>query len=104
MGHSGGSGLSISRGNNQYGPSALSRDIYIGYNTFQNMGSNGQQVITNDGDGGSYLGPIASSTASTVTLAADPAWNWMGTTNPQAAVMAIVVRDRGGSVFLPAKL
>jgi hypothetical protein len=88
-GTSGGSGLSVSRGNNQYGPSALSRDIYIGYNTFQNMGSNSQQVITNDGDGGSYLGPIASSTASTVTLAADPAWNWMGTTNPQAAVIAV---------------
>jgi hypothetical protein len=88
-GTSGGSGLSVSRANSQYGPSALSRDIYIGYNTFQHMGSNDQQVITNDGDGGSYLGPIASSTASTVTLAADPAWNWMGTTNPQAAVMAI---------------
>ena len=54
------------------------------------MGSNDQQVITNDGDGGSYFGPIASSTASTVTLADDPAWNWMGTTNPQAAVIAIV--------------
>ena len=89
-GHSGGSGLSISRGNSQFGQSALSRDIYIGYNTFQNMGSNDQQVITNDGDGGSYFGPIASSTASTVTLADDPAWNWMGTTNPQAAVIAIV--------------
>jgi hypothetical protein len=89
-GTSGGSGLSVSRGNNQYGPSALSRDIYIGYNNFRHMGSNGQQVITNDGDGGSYLGPVTSSTASTVTLAADPAWNWMGTTNPQAAVMAIV--------------
>jgi hypothetical protein len=89
-GHSGGSGLSVSRGNNQYGQSALSRDIYIGYNTFENMGSNDQQVITNDGDGGSYFGPIAASTASTVTLADDPAWNWMGTTNPQAAVMAIV--------------
>jgi hypothetical protein len=89
-GTSGGSGLSVSRANSQYGPSALSRDIYIGYNTFQNMGSNDQQVITNDGDGGSYLGPVASSTASTVTLAADPAWNWMGTTDPQAAVMAIV--------------
>ena len=47
-------------------------------------------MITNDGDGGSYLGPVASSTASTVTLADDPNWNWMGTTNPQAAVMAIV--------------
>ena len=89
-GTSGGSGLSVSRANNQFGPSALSRDIYIGYNTFQNMGSNDQQIITNDGDGGSYLGPVASSTASTVTLAADPAWNWMGTTNPQASVMAIV--------------
>ena len=89
-GTSGGSGLSVSRANSQYGASALSRDIYIGYNTFQNMGSNDQQVITNDGDGGAYLGPISSSTASTVTLAADPAWNWMGTTNPQAAVMAIV--------------
>jgi hypothetical protein len=89
-GHAGGSGLSISRGNSQFGQSALSRDIYIGYNTFQNMGSNDQQVITNDGDGGSYFGPVASSTASTVTLAEDPAWNWMGTTNPQAAVMVIV--------------
>jgi hypothetical protein len=88
--HAGGSGLSISRGNSQYGPSALSRDIYVGYNTFQNMGSADQQVITNDGDGGAYFGPIVSSTASTVTLAADPAWNWMGTTNPGASAMAII--------------
>jgi hypothetical protein len=85
-----GSGLSVSRGNSQWGQSALSRDIYIGYNKFQNMGSNDQQVITTDGDGGAYLGAIASSTESTVTLAADPAWNWMGTTNPEASVMAIV--------------
>ena len=89
-GYSGGSGLSISRGNSQWGQSALSRDIYVGYNTFQNMGSGDQQVITNDGDGGSYFGPVASSTETTVTLAADPDWNWMGTTNPQAAVLAIV--------------
>jgi len=89
-GTSAGSGLSVSRGNSLYGQSALSRDIYIGYNTFQNMGSGDQQVITNDGDGGSYFGPIASSTASTVTLADDPNWDWMGTTNPQASVMAIV--------------
>jgi hypothetical protein len=53
------------------------------------MGSNDQQVITNDGDGGAYLGLAASTTASTVTLSADPGWNWMGTTNPQAAVIAI---------------
>jgi hypothetical protein len=88
--HSGGTGLSISRGNSQWGQSALSRDIYVGYNTFDNMGSNDQQVITNDGDGGAYFGPVASSNASTVTLAHDPAWNWMGTTNPQAAMIAIL--------------
>jgi hypothetical protein len=89
-GYSGGSGLSVSRGNSQWGQSALSRDIYIANNTFKHMGSAGQQVITNDGDGGSYFGPVASSTATTITLAADPDWNWMGTTNPQAAVLAIV--------------
>jgi hypothetical protein len=89
-GNSGGSGLSVSRGNNRFGPSALSRNVYIGYNTFKNMGSGDQQVITNDGDGGSYFGPIASSTANIVTLAKDPAWDWMGTTNPEASVMAIV--------------
>jgi hypothetical protein len=89
-GTSGGSGLSIGRANNVWGPSALSRDIYVGYNGFQNMGSNTQQVVLNDGDGGAYYGPIASSTADTVTLAADPWWAWMGTTNPEAASMAIV--------------
>jgi hypothetical protein len=89
-GTSAGSGLSVSRGNSLYGQSALSRDIYIGYNTFQNMGSNDQQVITNDGDGGSYFGPIASSTGITVTLANDPNWSWMGTSNPQASVFAII--------------
>jgi hypothetical protein len=89
-GTSGGSGLSISRGNDAGGPSALSRDIYIGYNNFNNTGSNSQQVVLNDGDGGSYYGPISSSTANTVTLAYDPWWYWMGTTNPQAASMAIV--------------
>jgi hypothetical protein len=89
-GLSAGSGLSVSRGNSQYGPSALSRNIYVGYDNFVNMGSNAQQVVTNDGGGGAYFGPVASSTASTVTLADDPAWNWMGTTNPEASVLAIV--------------
>lgn len=89
-GKSAGSGLSISRGNSRFGPSALSQNIYVGYNTFRNMGSKGQQVITNDGDGGSYIGPIAGSTAETVTLAHDPAWDWMGTTNPQASSIAII--------------
>jgi hypothetical protein len=88
-GHSGGSGLSIGRSNNQFGPSALSRNIYVGYSKFFNMGSPDQQVITNDGDGGAYLGTVASSTDTTVVLANDPAWNWMGVTNPEAAVFAI---------------
>jgi hypothetical protein len=39
---------------------------------FQNMGSQSQQVVLNDGDGGAYFGMMASSAASTVTLAADP--------------------------------
>ncbi|HEV2273324.1 MAG TPA: hypothetical protein VGR96_04120 [Acidobacteriaceae bacterium] len=89
-GMSGGSGLSISRANAQYGPSMVSRDIYVGYNTFRDMGSAGQQIITNDGDGGAYFGPIASSNANSVVLAYDPAWNWMGTTNPEASSIAIV--------------
>lgn len=89
-GCSAGAGLGISRSFTQFGPSELSQDIYVGYNTFQNMGTNGQQIISNDGGAGSYYGPIASSTASTVILANDPAWNWVGTTNPQAAAIAIV--------------
>jgi hypothetical protein len=89
-GASGGTGLSIGRGNNAWGPSALSRDVYVAYNAFKNMGTQGQQVVLNDGDGGAYFGPITSSTASTVTLAADPWWAWMGTTNPQAAIMVIL--------------
>ncbi len=87
---SGGSGLSIGRSNNKFGRSALSQDIYVGYNTFRNMGSKGQQIITNDGDGGSYFGPIASSTATQVTLAHEPDWSWMGTTNPRTASIAII--------------
>ena len=51
-GTAGGSGLSISRGNSQWGQSALSQDIYVAYNNFHDMGSNGQQIITNDGGGG----------------------------------------------------
>jgi hypothetical protein len=100
-GTSAGSGLSIGRSNSQWGQFALSRDIYVGYNKFDNMGSASQQVITNDGDGGAYLGRVASSAASTVTLANDPAWNWMGTTNPQASVFAIVFgRGTGQYSFL----
>jgi hypothetical protein len=99
-GIAGGAGLGISRANNQFGPSALSQDIYVGYNTFKNMGATNQQIITIDGDGGAYYGPIASSTAQAVVLADDPAWNWMGTTNPQAASIAIVTGTGMGQYSL----
>ena len=89
-GHSGGAGLAINRGFSQFGASALSQDIYVGYNNFHDMGSSDQQAITNDGAGGAYYGFVGDSTAGTVTLAADPAWNWMGTTNPTASSIAIV--------------
>jgi hypothetical protein len=89
-GGSAGAGLGISRENNQFGPSAVSQDIYVGYNTFTNVGSVNQQVITIDGDGGAYVGPIASSSNTAVTLAYEPSWNWMGTTNPQASAIAII--------------
>jgi len=87
---SGGSGWSISRAFNAFGPSALSQDIYFGYNTFENMGTRDQQIITTDGGAGAYLGPIASSTSSNLVLADDPDWIWTGTTNPQASSIAII--------------
>ncbi|HEY4049907.1 MAG TPA: hypothetical protein VGM27_23845 [Acidobacteriaceae bacterium] len=83
-------GVSISRGFSRFGKSALSQDIYIGYNKFQNVGISGQQVMTTDGGGGSYFGSVASSTDKEVILANAPSWEWMGTTNPGAAVFVIV--------------
>jgi len=72
------------------GPSALSRNIYIGYNTMQNLGGPQQPVISTDGGSGGYYGMIASSTSDTVTLLDQPSWYWLGTTNPQSAIIAIV--------------
>lgn len=85
-----GSGLAIGRGNSLFGPSSLSQDIYIGYNTFASMGAEPQQVITTDGDGGAYFGLVSSSTSDTVLLADDPWWGWMGTTNPEASIISII--------------
>lgn len=83
-------GLSISRGMSQFAPSAISQNVYVGYNTFENLGASNQQIILNDGGGGAYYGKLASSTAGSVTLADPPAWNWMGTSNPQASLITIV--------------
>ncbi|HEY0796675.1 MAG TPA: right-handed parallel beta-helix repeat-containing protein [Acidisarcina sp.] len=88
--HSGGSGLSLSRAFSQYGVSAVVQNIYVGHNTFQDMGSWDQQIITADGGGGAYLGYIAGSTASTVTLAADPTWAWTGDTNPALTSIQVI--------------
>jgi hypothetical protein len=89
-GHSGGAGFSISRYFSKFSPSALSQDIYIGYNTFRDVGSQDQQIITTDGGGGAYLGPISSSTATSVTLSNDPSWVSAGITNPATSAMAII--------------
>lgn len=83
-------GLSVSRGTRQFGPSAMSQNVYLGYNVFQNLGGPDKQVVLNDGGGGAYYGKLASSSADSVTLADPPAWNWMGTTNPETSLIAIV--------------
>lgn len=84
------SGLSVSRANNQYGASALSQNIYVGHNQFEDLGASNQQILLNDGNGGSYYGPIESVTDTSVVLADPPAWNWMGTSNPRASMISVV--------------
>lgn len=83
-------GLTVGRANCQFGPSALSQNVYVGYNQFEDTSSPGQQVLVNDGDGGSYYGPVESSTLRSLVLADPPAWNWMGTSNPRASMITVV--------------
>jgi Pectate lyase superfamily protein len=85
-----GRGLSLGRGNAAYGLSALSRNLYVGYNSFQNMGDPTAQQIVVDGDGGAYVGHIASSTPTSTVLANMPNWTWMGTSNPEASAISII--------------
>ncbi|MGY8524580.1 glycosyl hydrolase family 28-related protein [Paracidovorax citrulli] len=67
------------------------RNLYVGYNLFRNMTySPTNQFFTTDGGGGAYLGKIASSSASQVTLAADPNWDMVGTSNPENVLVSIV--------------
>jgi len=89
-GPAGGAGLSISRAFSEFGPSFVSRDIYVGYSSFHDMGMEGQQVVNTDGGAGAYLGYIASSSTDSVTLANDPSWVWTGTTNPSATSIKII--------------
>jgi hypothetical protein len=49
-----------------------------------------QQIITNDGGGGAYYGKIKSSTIDSVTLANDPNWGFVGTSNPSAIGISII--------------
>jgi hypothetical protein len=60
------------------------------------MGSGDQQVITNDGDRGSYFGPIAFEHSKHVDSRGRPRVELDGTTNPQAAVIAIVFGEGVG--------
>lgn len=67
------------------------RNFYLGYNLFRNMTyTPTNQFFTTDGGGGAYLGRLAASSASSVTLARDPNWDMVGTSNPENVVMSIV--------------
>jgi len=70
--------------------SMMIQNVYIGYNNIENIGRATAEVITNDGGGGAYFGPVASSTDNTVTLAYDPSWIWTGNSSPQTINVAIV--------------
>jgi hypothetical protein len=89
--------LQLGRGFCALCQSMLSQNIYIGYNTLHDVGG-----ITNDGGGGAYYGPIASSTANTVTLANDPSWVWTGNSNPETIIISIVY-GRGAGEYAVLK-
>jgi len=86
----GSSFIQLSRPFGAWAPSMLLQDIYVGYNTIQNIGSATNQIILTDGGGGAYYGGIISSTAKTVTLANDPSWKWIGNSNPLSMTIAII--------------
>ena len=89
-GNFGGMGVWLPRGIANYSPSHGERNIYVGYNSFHDIGWPGQQIITTDGGAGAYFGYVAESTDNTVTLANDPSWVWTGTSNPRLATIAII--------------
>ncbi|MBO4120674.1 hypothetical protein J5T34_07975 [Cupriavidus gilardii] len=79
------------------------RNFYLGYNLFRNMTyTPTNQFFTTDGGGGAYLGRIAASSASTVTLARDPNWDMVGTSNPENVLMSIVA-GTGVGQYRPLK-
>lgn len=67
------------------------RNLYVGYNLFRNMTyAPTNQFFTTDGGGGAYLGRLASASSGSVTLAGDPNWNMVGTSNPENVAISIV--------------
>jgi hypothetical protein len=83
------------------GPSLISRNLYIGSNSFHDMGSQiNNTVITTDGGGGSYYGTVTSSTSDTVTLANDPNWRWLGLTYPPGAFV-VIIKGTGAGQYSP---
>jgi Pectate lyase superfamily protein/Right handed beta helix region len=69
---------------------SVTQNEYFGYNTIQNMGGTGNQIILTDGGAGAYFGPVASSSTDTVVLADDPTWISTGTGDLEGLSVAIV--------------
>jgi hypothetical protein len=103
-GDNGGMAFTIARSFQYAGPSLVSRDVYVGYNKFHDMGWPGQQVIQTDGGGGAYYGYVSDSTPDTVTLADDPTWFWTGTSNLSATSISIISGTGIGQTSLMASI
>jgi hypothetical protein len=99
-GVNGGMGFDIGRAFTVYSPSDVTRNIYLGYNSFHDIGWPNQQAVTTDGGAGGYFGYVAASTLNTVTLADDPSWVWTGTSYPQATAIEIVAGTGVGQYSL----
>jgi len=94
-GANGNGAIDVDRPFDAWGPSKMTANAYIGFNLFHDMGSTSNiTVITQDGGGASYYGPVSSSTTNTVTLAEDPNWEWTGVTNA-STIDALIVSGTG---------
>lgn len=99
----GNTAIDVGRPFDKWGPSKMVANIYIGYNDMHDMGSTSNcTVITGDGGGGAYYGPIESGTADTITLAEEPFWGWTGITNP-STIDAVIVSGTGAGQYAPLK-
>jgi hypothetical protein len=72
------------------GRSQINRNIYHGYNTTANYLTWNVQAVTTDGGTMAYYGKIGSIANTSLTLAYDPDWSYVGTTNQQTLVVSII--------------